>query len=53
MLIASVIIGVLAGAFVGSYFWEPMTAEYELGCTASGLMGMIVSIVVFSLLGLI
>lgn len=53
MLITSVIIGMVVGIVVGSFFWEPKTPEAELGCTACGLVGVVASITLFSLMGLI
>jgi hypothetical protein len=53
MLITSVIIGMVVGIVIGSFFWDPKTLEAELGCAACGLAGIIVSISLFSLMGLI
>ncbi len=53
MLITAVIIGMVAGIIAGSFFWEPKTPEAELGCTACGLVGVIASVTLFSLIGLI
>ena len=53
MLLTSVIIGMVLGLVAGSFIWEPKTPEAELGCTACGLVGVIASISLFSLMGLI
>lgn len=53
MLITSVIIGMVLGILAGSFFFEPRTPEAELGVTACGLVGVIASISLFSLVGLL
>ena len=53
MLLAAVIIGTVAGTFIGGYLVEDEGPQGELAMIAFGLIGLIFGIVAFSLLGLL
>jgi len=53
MLLIAVIIGAVAGTFIGGYFVEDEGAQGELSMIAFGLTGLIFGIITFSLLGLL
>ena len=53
MLLTAIIIGVISGTFIGGFLVKDEGAIGELSMIAFGLIGLVIGIVGFSLLGLL
>ena len=53
MLLTAIIIGVISGTFIGGFLVKDEGAIGELSMIAFGLIGLIIGIIAFSLLGLL